>query len=90
MSRVWRSQNPWRVYGLAEDDEKRLWFIEVNQRTMETHLKCYDQKKKGLVKGISLKQLVGDRLDRSKCRFLKFSKGVGLIITDLGLGKGPK
>merc|ERR1712173_422526 len=50
VSRVWRSQFPWQCYGLAEDKEGHLWFIDSNRKTGETHLKCYDLKKGGLVK----------------------------------------
>ena len=84
VSRVWRSQFPWQCYGLAEDKEGHLWFIDSNRKTGETHLKCYDPKKGGLVKGISLKQLVGDRFEASMCRFLTYFNGK-LFITDLGL-----
>ena len=84
VSRVWRSHKPWECFGLAEDEQRRLWFIDFNWRSKETHLKCYDLKEEKPVKGISLKELVGDRSRESKCRFLTFSKGK-LYITDLGL-----
>ena len=84
VSRVWRSHKPWECFGLAEDEQRRLWFIDFNWRSKETHLRCYDLKVGKPVKGISPKELVGDRSRESKCRFLTFSKGK-LYITDLGL-----
>ena len=56
-------------------------------RTHESVLKCLDLKKGEVVRGISLKQLVGDRHEESKCRFLTFFKGK-LYLTDLGLNQG--
>ena len=56
-------------------------------RTHESVLKCLDLKKGEVVRGISLKQLVGDRHEESKCKFLTFCKG-NLYLTDLGLNQG--
>ena len=82
--RVWTSGNPWKCFGLAEDEDRNLWFIEFDRRLKETFLKCCDPEKEGFA--ISLKRLVGDRRGESRCRFLTFSKGK-LYITDLGLNK---
>ena len=51
VSRVWTSSYPWKCYGLAQDEENRLWFIDSNWKTEETQLMCYDLKKKELIKG---------------------------------------
>ena len=59
VSRVWRSHKPWECFGLAEDEQRRLWFIDFNWRSKETHLKCYDLKEEKPVKGISLKEQFG-------------------------------
>ena len=82
-SRVRIRENSW-CYGLAEDGEKRLWFIDFNRRAKETSLTCIDQGKE--LQHKSLKEIVGDRIRESKCRFLTFSKGE-LYVTDLGLNQ---
>ena len=86
VSRVWTRDDSW-CYGLAEDEEKLLWFITFDRRAKEAHLKCYNPEKEEFVKeDISLKEEVGDRRRESKCRYLTFSKGK-LYISDLGLDK---
>ena len=86
VSRVTRSQY---CFGLAEDEENGLWFIEsvkTRENSKVFMLKCYDLVEEDLQEEvISLADITGFH-SGSKCRFLTFFKGK-LYITDLGLDK---
>jgi len=82
LSRLWTNSRGWQCYGLAEDEKQILWFIDVNDRNREAHLKRLDRTGK-LRSAVSLTEVIG-KSPLSKCRFLTFA-GSKLYITDLGL-----
>jgi len=85
VSRIYNSRF---CFGIAEDDENRVWFIETVKKDGKIvgMLKCYDLNKSQIVpRAISLQSVIG-QLTGSKCRFLTFSRG-RLYITDLGLDR---
>lgn len=83
LSRVWTRQFG-QLYGLAEDEERLLWFIIFDRKAKEAILKCFNPEKEEFLEDLSLNEKVGDRHRESMCRFLTFSKGK-LYISDFGL-----
>ena len=78
-------------YGLAQDQEDRLWFVETHRRKgqgragLVTWLMCYDINKEQLEMKVTLEEITGIHCG-SKVRFMSYYKEK-LYITDLGLDK---
>ena len=78
-------------YGLAQDQEDRLWFLETRRKQgqgragLVTWLMCYDINKEQLEMKVTLEEITGIHCG-SKVRFMSFYKEK-LYITDLGLDK---
>ena len=78
-------------YGLAQDQEDRLWFLETRRKQgqgragLVTWLMCYDINKEQLEMKVTLEEITGIHCG-SKVRFMSYYKEK-LYITDLGLDK---
>ena len=83
ISRAWRNTKRWKSYGMAEDEDQCLWFIDCGPE--DTVIKKIDllNGNRVLVK-IFLADIIGEVYSESKCRFLTLAGGK-LFITDLGL-----